>query len=264
MRTSVRRITASSQTRTGTTRTTCSSPSTTPMTTLTHCTCTSTDAWRTCTDLALRIFHSSWWHRTPHGSSSESIHSHPRSYSWRVLFDSTSPFFLYLFFLPFSVFFLHTELFLELDNPIVMASLRYSAAEESENTMNVFHSHTSGESMGSSGSKWEDKFMWRIGNEEETSSWKSSQNKPRDWRITQNLSRRDKSSEKIEDWRIVSAAGVRSFNCESKADCNSGFLESGEFSGRRENFWRSWHSEQLRGIPRSLSTCSYSEFQRNE
>ena len=150
MRTSVRRITASSQTTTGTTRTTCSSPSTTPMTTLTHCTCTSTDAWRTCTDLALRIFHSSWWHRTPHGSSSESIHSHPRSYSWRVLFDSTSPFFLYHFFLPFSVFFLYPDLFLELDNPIVMESLRYSAAEESENTMNVFHSHTSGESMGSS------------------------------------------------------------------------------------------------------------------
>ena len=76
------------------------------------------------------------------GSSSESIHSHPRSYSWRVLFDSTSPFFLYFSFLPFSVYFLYHELFLELDNPIVMASLRYSAADESEDTLNSFTSHT--------------------------------------------------------------------------------------------------------------------------
>ena len=44
---------------------------------------------------------------------------------WRVLFDSTSPFFLYFSFLPFSVYFLYHELFLELDNPIVLASLRY-------------------------------------------------------------------------------------------------------------------------------------------
>ena len=42
-----------------TTRTTCSSPSTTSMTTLTHCTCTSTDAWRTCTETArASVFHS--------------------------------------------------------------------------------------------------------------------------------------------------------------------------------------------------------------
>ena len=44
---------------------------------------------------------------------------------WRVLFDSISPFFLYFSFLSFSVYFLHNELFLELDNPIVMASLRF-------------------------------------------------------------------------------------------------------------------------------------------
>ena len=61
---------------------------------------------------------------------------------WRVLFDSTSPFFLYFSFLSFSVYFLHNELFLELDNPIVMASLRYSAADESEDTLNSFTSHT--------------------------------------------------------------------------------------------------------------------------
>ena len=58
--------------------------------------------------------------------------SHPRSYSWRVSFDLTS----------FSVLFSHLELFSELDNPIVMASLRYSAAEESEGTMNAFTSPT--------------------------------------------------------------------------------------------------------------------------
>ena len=58
--------------------------------------------------------------------------SHPRSYSWRVSFDLTS----------FSVLFSHLELFSELDNPIVMASLRYSAAEESEDTLNAFTSHT--------------------------------------------------------------------------------------------------------------------------
>ena len=49
--------------------------------------------------------------------------------------DSISPFFLHWSFLPFSVFFLYPELFLELDNPIVMASLRYSATEESEDTL---------------------------------------------------------------------------------------------------------------------------------
>ena len=64
---------------------------------------------------------------------------------WCVLFDSTSSFFFYFSFLPFSVFFLHNELFLELDNPIVMASLRYSAAEKSEGTLNASHSFTGNE-----------------------------------------------------------------------------------------------------------------------
>ena len=140
MRTSVRRTTASSQTTTGTTRTTCSSTSTTPMTTLTP-----TIAWCTsCIRLADSAHSSTLDDDTAHliGSSSQSIHCHPRSYSWHVLFGSTSPFFLYLFFLPFSVFFLYPELFLELDNRIVMAILRYSVAEESEDTMNSFTSHT--------------------------------------------------------------------------------------------------------------------------
>ena len=61
---------------------------------------------------------------------------------WRTLLDSTSPLFLYFSFLPFSVYFLYSELFLELDNPIVMASLRDSAAYESEDTLNSSHSYT--------------------------------------------------------------------------------------------------------------------------
>ena len=64
---------------------------------------------------------------------------------WRTLLDSTSPFFLYFSFLSFSVYFLYHELFLELDNPIVMASLRYSAADESEDILNSFNSHTAQE-----------------------------------------------------------------------------------------------------------------------
>ena len=75
------------------------------------------------------------------GSSPEQTLYHPRSWSWRVLFYSTSPFFLHSF-LSFSVYFLHNELFLELDNPIVMESLCYSAAEKSEDTLNASHSFT--------------------------------------------------------------------------------------------------------------------------
>ena len=97
MKTSVRRITASSQTTSGMTwTTTSSSPSTTPMTTLTHCTCTSTDAWRTCTETArASLFHSLMM--TPHTSWLKfwaHSHCHPRSQSWAHLLDSTSPFLL--------------------------------------------------------------------------------------------------------------------------------------------------------------------------
>ena len=76
------------------------------------------------------------------GSSPEQTLCHPRSYPWCILLDSTSPFFLYFSFLSFSVYILHNELFLELDNPIVMASLRFSAAEKSEGTLNASHSFT--------------------------------------------------------------------------------------------------------------------------
>ena len=82
---------------------------------------------------------------TPHTSLAQFLSAftlHPWSSTWCTLLDSTSPFFLYFSFLSFSVYFLHNELFLELDNPIVMASLRYSAAEESEGTLNASHSLT--------------------------------------------------------------------------------------------------------------------------
>ena len=49
---------------------------------------------------------------------------------------------LYFSFLSFSVYFFLNELLREPDNPIVMASLRYSAAEESEDTLNASHSFT--------------------------------------------------------------------------------------------------------------------------
>ena len=81
----------------------------------------------------------------PHTSLAQVLSAftlHPWSSKWRILFDSISPFFLFFSFLPFSVYFLHNELFLELDNPIVMASLRYSAADESEDILNSFTSHT--------------------------------------------------------------------------------------------------------------------------
>ena len=64
-------------------------------------------------------------------SSSESIHSYPRSYSWRVQFDSKCLFFCYVFFMFFSVHFLNPKVFLKFDNPIFMASVRYSVVEES-------------------------------------------------------------------------------------------------------------------------------------
>ena len=74
---------------------------------------------------------------TPHTSVAQVLSNHiVISIPSMARFDSTSPFFLYFSFLPFSVFFLCPELFLKLDNPIVMASLRCAAADESEDTLN--------------------------------------------------------------------------------------------------------------------------------
>ena len=146
MRTSVRRIRASSQTTSGMTwTTTCSSPSTTPMMTLTHCSCTSTDAWRTCIELA-HSAHCSTLNddNTAHLMAqvlSNHIVIHGHTHGALSLTRPLLSTFTFSF-LPFSVYFLSHELFLELDNPIVMASLRYSAAEVSEDTLNSFTSHT--------------------------------------------------------------------------------------------------------------------------
>ena len=122
--TSVRRTTASSQTTIGTTRTSSSSPSTTPMTTLTHCTCTSTDAWRTCTETA-RIFVPR--HRTSYGSSSERIsHSSIVIHLAHSLWFDFSTFHFFLFLLSVTVFLFHLELFPELSYTKCVANLRLS------------------------------------------------------------------------------------------------------------------------------------------
>ena len=142
MTTSVPRTTASSQTSSGTTRSSSSSPCTTstPMTTFTPMI-----AWCTsCIELA----HSAHCftpdddtahlmaqvlspfivvHGHTHGAFSLT-RSLPSSFTCPSCpSPSTSSF---------------PELFLELDNPIVMASLRYSAAVESEDTLNSFTSPT--------------------------------------------------------------------------------------------------------------------------
>ena len=89
----------------------------------------------------------------------------------------------------------------------------------------------------------------RIGNWEQTSSWKLIENKPRNRRITKNLLWRGKSSKKVEDRRIVSTTGEISKDCESIIGADSRFTESSEFIGRGERISRFWHSEELRGHP---------------
>ena len=106
---------------------------------------TQTLAWCTsCAELAHSAHSSTPGDVISHliGSSPEQTLCHPRSYPWCILLDSTSPFFLYFSFLSFSVYFLHNELSLELDNPIVIESLCYSAAEKSEGTLNASHTFT--------------------------------------------------------------------------------------------------------------------------
>ena len=55
-----------------------------------------------------------------------------------------SAFYFFLFLLSVPVFLFHLKLFLELHYTKDMANLRCSAAEESEDTLNVFISHTEG------------------------------------------------------------------------------------------------------------------------
>ena len=119
---------------------TSTSPCTTPMTML-----TSTIAWCTpCVELACRG-HSFTLDVVSHliGSSPESFHIHPWSSSWCTLFDSFLPFYFYLFLPVFSFNFLHSELYSELINPIVMESLCYSASKGSEDAYDVSTSLTS-------------------------------------------------------------------------------------------------------------------------
>ena len=107
---------------------------------------TSTIAWSWCTPCVQRArrAHSFTLDVVSHliGSSPESFHIHPWSSSWRTLFDSLLPFYFYLFLPVFSFYFLHSELYSELDNPIVMESLCYSANKESEDAYDVSTSFT--------------------------------------------------------------------------------------------------------------------------
>ena len=137
MRLSARPITAS--TTSGTTCATSTSPSTTPMTML-----TSTFAWCTpCVERARRA-HSFTLDVVSHliGSRSESCHKHIHCHAWAHLLDSPLPFYFHLFFPVFSFYLLHSELYPELDNLIVMESLCYSANKGSDDAYDVSTSLT--------------------------------------------------------------------------------------------------------------------------
>ena len=68
--------------------------------------------------------------------------SHPRSYPLAHLFDSLLPFYFHLFFPVFAFYLLHSEMYPELDNPIVMESLCYSANKGSDDAYDVSTSLT--------------------------------------------------------------------------------------------------------------------------
>ena len=70
------------------------------------------------------------------------VFSHPRSYSWAHLFDSLLLFYFHLFFPVFSCYLLHSELYPELDNLIVMESLCYSANKGGDDAYDVSTSLT--------------------------------------------------------------------------------------------------------------------------
>ena len=105
---------------------------------------TSTIAWCTpCVERARRA-HSFTLDVVSHliGSSPESFHNHLHSHPWAHLFDSPLPFYFHLVFPVFSFYLLHSELYPELDNPIVMESLCHSANKESEDAYDVSTSLT--------------------------------------------------------------------------------------------------------------------------
>ena len=116
------------------------------MTTLTHC--TSTIAWRitTCTEPARIVSQSLIITLTFLAQVLSAFHLHPWSSTWLSLFDST---FSALYFCTFllsvflSLFFLfYLELSPELLYTKEMENLRHSAANESEDTYDVFNSPT--------------------------------------------------------------------------------------------------------------------------
>ena len=76
------------------------------------------------------------------GSSPESCHKHLHSHPWAHLLDSPLPFYFHLFFLVFSFYLQHSELYPELDNLIVMESLCYSANKGSDDAYDVSTSLT--------------------------------------------------------------------------------------------------------------------------
>ena len=137
MRLSARPITATTS---GKTRATSTSPSTTPMTML-----TSTIAWCTsCVERARRA-HSFTLDVVSHLILAQDLSlviCHPRSSPWAHLLDSPLPFYFHLFFPVFSFYLLHSELYPELDNPIVMESLCYSANKGSDDAYDVSTSLT--------------------------------------------------------------------------------------------------------------------------
>ena len=123
----------------GTTRATSTSPSTTPMTML-----TSTIAWCTpCVERARRA-HSSTLDVVSHliGSSLEFFHNHLHTIHGAPSLTRFSLSTSFCSSLSFSFCLLHSELYSELDNPIVMESLCYSANKESEDAYDVSTSLT--------------------------------------------------------------------------------------------------------------------------
>ena len=135
MRPSVRPITASTS---GTTRAPSNSPSTTPMTMS-----TSTIAWCTlCVERARRAHSSTLDVSHLIGSSPESFHNHLHTIHGAPSLTRFSLSTSTCSFLSFTVYFLHSELYSELDNPIIMKILCYSANKESDDAYDVSSSLT--------------------------------------------------------------------------------------------------------------------------
>ena len=73
-----------------------------------------------------------------------SFHNHLHSHPWVHFFDSLLPFCFNVFFPVFPFYLLYSELCPELDNPIFMEILCYSANKESEDAYDVHASLTMG------------------------------------------------------------------------------------------------------------------------